>query len=176
MPRLWQQAGGATPEDKAAQLSVKLVSEYLAALARQYGMSRTDAAAAAAAGDPDLPAAAAPPPPSPGVVPLAAAPQRQQQLRLQLAGAAGVAGALSPVSVASEEERGAGVARLAGMWGEAVSLLVPAATSHSSFMVRASAGSGVLACAGLTVGRAGPVYAHPTAAAVSLPKKSCCLP
>eukprot|EP00198_Chlamydomonas_reinhardtii_P014190 XP_001703527.1 predicted protein [Chlamydomonas reinhardtii] len=35
------QAGGATPEDKAAQLSVKLVSEYLAALARHSFMVRS---------------------------------------------------------------------------------------------------------------------------------------
>ncbi|PNH12673.1 HEAT repeat-containing protein 6 [Tetrabaena socialis] len=130
-----------SPEDKAAQLSVKVVSDYLAAVARQYGLDPSGGGGAAAAGgEMDGPAAGpgGGPPPSPGVVPLAAAlPQQLRQQQQQLA-------ALSPVSVASEEERDAGMAQLVGMWGEAVELLVPAATSHASYMVR-SAG---LACLG----------------------------
>ncbi|GLC35771.1 hypothetical protein PLESTB_000492500 [Pleodorina starrii] len=123
-------SANSSPEDKAAQLSVKLLSDYLSASARQYGISRTEAGGAGSGdgGEGGLPG----PPPSPGFVPLAAAVPRQQ------------AGLLSPVSVCSEEEREAGVHRLAAMWQDAVAVLVPAATSHTSYMVR-SAG---LACLG----------------------------
>ncbi|GFR41288.1 hypothetical protein Agub_g1803, partial [Astrephomene gubernaculifera] len=127
-----------SPEDKAAQLSVKLVSDYLAAVARQYGMARTDASGAAA-GDSEGASAGGSigPPPSPGVVSLAAAvvPRQQQAAGVLLQGGG---------CAASPAEREAGVRQLAVMWRDAVSLLVPAATSHVSYMVR-SAG---LACLG----------------------------
>ncbi len=111
-----------TPEDKAAQLSVKLVSDFLASAARQLGLCSGEAAGPDGEGGGGLV-----PPASPCVVPLAAAGARQQAASVAL---------LSPVSVTSEEEREAGVRRLGRLWQEAFGLLVPAATAHSSYMVR----------------------------------------
>ncbi|GIL43300.1 hypothetical protein Vafri_1091 [Volvox africanus] len=114
-------SANSSPEDKAAQLSVRLLSDYLSAIARQYGIVLTDSAGAGS-GDDGLSGL----PPSPGFVPLAAAVARQQQQPL------------SPVCVRSEEQRKAGLQRLASMWQDAVAVLVPAATSHQSYMVRSA--------------------------------------
>ncbi|GIL72685.1 hypothetical protein Vretifemale_2931 [Volvox reticuliferus] len=120
-------SANSSPEDKAAQLSVRLLSDYLSAIARQYNVVLTDSAATGP-GEGGVPGF----PPSPGFVPLAAAVGRQQQQPP------------SPVSMQSEEQRQAGLQLLASMWQDAVAVLIPAATSHQSYMVR-SAG---LSCLG----------------------------
>ncbi|GLI68841.1 hypothetical protein VaNZ11_013384, partial [Volvox africanus] len=114
-------SANSSPEDKAAQLSVRLLSDYLSAIARQCDIILTDSAGAGS-GDGGLPGL----PPSPGFVPLAAAVARQHQQ------------SLSPVCVQSEEQRKAGLKRLTSMWRDAVAVLVPTATSHQSYMVRSA--------------------------------------
>jgi hypothetical protein len=108
------------------------------------GSSAGDAAEGEGAADPDGPLAGLPPPPSPGV-----APPPAPLLRPSAAAASPCAAAAAHRGNRQEGEAGAGVwaegearaaaaARLAGCWSDALALLLPAASSHPSFMVRHS--------------------------------------
>lgn len=115
-------SANSSPEDKAAQLSLKLLSDYLSAMARQYGINRADHIGGAGDGDGG-------PPPSPGFVPLAAAVGSRQHLQQQ---------AVSPKSERSEEESEEVLRQLATRWQDAIAVIVPPATSHASYMVSGS--------------------------------------
>lgn len=120
-------ASSASPEDKATQLALKLMSDYLAAQARRYGLARSDAL-----GAPGDASDAASGLASPSVAARVAVAQQRAAGSLML----------SPGSTASEEEVEAAVERLAAMWRDALRVVAPAAVQHAAFMVRAAA----LAC------------------------------